>query len=88
LEFLAFSRLSSEDAALFDRFCERVETVGVTKDDTELLETAVRLRREHAVKPPDAVIAATALVKRADLVTADTGFDRVAGLAVVHPTRA
>ena len=86
LEFLGFSRLSREDEALFERFCERVETIGITKDDTELLGITVRLRREHGLKLPDAVIAATAIARGAELVTADTDFDRVTGLVVVHPT--
>jgi len=85
LEFLAFSKLSRGDGELFERFCARVDTVGVTKDDSELLETAVRLRREYGLKLPDAVIAATAIVRRAGLVTADEDFGKVNGLSVVHP---
>ena len=85
LEFLAFSKLSEEDEELFERFCERVDTVGLTKNDTELLETAVRLRREIGLKLPDAVIAATAIVERADLVTADEDFGKVEGLRTIRP---
>lgn len=85
LEFLAFSKLSHGDEELFERFCERVDTVGLSKDDSELLETAVRFRREYGLKLPDAVIAATAIVRRAGLVTADEDFGKVNGLSVVRP---
>lgn len=85
LEFFAFSKLSRGDEELFERFCERVDTVGLSKDDSELLETAVRFRREYGLKLPDAVIAATAIVRRAGLVTADEDFGKVNGLSVVRP---
>jgi tRNA(fMet)-specific endonuclease VapC len=85
LEFLAFSELSSGDRELFERFCQRVDTIGLSKDDGELIETAVRLRRDCGLKLPDAVIAATAIVQRADLVTADEDFGKVNGLSVVRP---
>ncbi len=85
LEFLAFSGLSSEDEALFERFCGRVETVGLTKDDHDLLDSAVRLRRDFGLKLPDAIIAATTLVNAAVLVTADADFRRVSGLKVLNP---
>jgi tRNA(fMet)-specific endonuclease VapC len=85
LEFLAFSKLSRGDEELFERFCARVDTIGLTKDDVELIEIAVRLRREYGLKLPDAVIAATAIIQHADLVTADEDFNKVDGLSVVRP---
>jgi tRNA(fMet)-specific endonuclease VapC len=85
LEFLAYSKMSPGDEELFERFCARVDTVGLTNADTELLGTAVRLRRERGLKLPDAIIAATAIVQHAAMVTADEDFGRVEGLRIVHP---
>ena len=87
LEFLAFSGLSQNDKDLFESFCRRAEVIGLTRDDLELQETAVRLRRDFGLKLPDAIIAATALTQKAVLVTADEDFNRVKDLKVVHPNR-
>lgn len=86
LEFLAYRGLSREDALLFFGFCERVETVDLAADDHELVTGIVRLRRDHGLKLPDSIIAATALAKGAALVTADQGFERIPSLKVVAPS--
>ena len=85
LEFLAFAGLSDEDRALFTTFCERVETVWLDRGAVDLIDEAVRIRRESGLKLPDAIVAATALVRDAALVTADDDFRKVEGLEVIHP---
>jgi hypothetical protein len=42
---------------------------------------AIRLRREHQLKLPDAIVAATALSLKAELVTNDTKLLRIPGIA-------
>lgn len=44
-------------------------------------EAAIRLRRRHGIKLPDAVIAATARVLRAELLTNDLRLLRLPGLS-------
>ena len=85
LEFMAFSGLSQGDKELFDSFCERAEVIGLEKDDLALQDTAVGLRRDLGLKLPDAIIAATALTRKAALVTADEDFAKIPGLEVVNP---
>ena len=82
LEFLSFPRLVAQDRVLFAEFCERVETVGLAMSDVDLIDAAVRIRRETKLRLPDAVVAATALARNATLVTADGDFDKVADLVV------
>lgn len=49
-----------------------------------IIEEAIRLRRLHRMKTPDAIIAATALLEQAELVTRNTAdFKKVAGLTVL-----
>ena len=51
----------------------------------QVLLRATEVRRKFGLKTPDGIVAATALVHGLELVTADLGFDRVAGLAVINP---
>jgi predicted nucleic acid-binding protein len=80
LEFLAFPALSESDAVRFQEFCVQVAVVGLQFEDRQLCQEVTRLRREHRLRLPDAIIAAAALVRGALLVTADGHFDRVAEL--------
>jgi predicted nucleic acid-binding protein len=80
IEFLAFEKLSAADAQLFEQFLQQVFVVSLMNDDTDLIDAALRLRKRHRLKLPDAIIAASALVNDAALVTADKEFDRVATL--------
>jgi tRNA(fMet)-specific endonuclease VapC len=87
LEFLAFSGLSDGDRELFDRFCDRIETVWLERDAAAVIDETIRIRRIHGLRLPDAIIAATALASGAALVTADGDFRKVEGLEVRQPER-
>ena len=66
VEALGFPRLTpAEEASLLQLFGQFVE-VQVTP---QVVEEAIRLRRAVRMKTPDALIAATALLERAELVT-------------------
>ncbi|HAD03338.1 MAG: hypothetical protein A2091_07895 [Desulfuromonadales bacterium GWD2_61_12] len=82
LEFLAFDGLSDSDRSCFADFCARVEVVPLRADDNELIATALNLRSSHRLKLPDAIIGATAVIRKAVLVTNDTHFSGVAALQV------
>lgn len=44
------------------------------------------IRRQHKIKLPDAIIAATALVYELTLITRNTkDFEHIPGLAIIHP---
>jgi predicted nucleic acid-binding protein len=64
-------------------FPDQVAVVPLTSQDEVLVDTAVRIRKRHRLKLPDAIIAASAVVNDAALVSADTGFDRVTSLSRV-----
>ena len=83
LEFLSFSGLTKADADLFGEFLDQVAVVPLTSQDEVLIDTAVRIRKRHRLKLPDAIIAASAVVNDASLVSADTEFDRVTSLSRV-----
>ena len=82
LEFLAFDGLSEDDRACFASFCKRVDIVSLSHDDSKLMKQALELRSSHRLKLPDAIIGATALSRKALLITNDSHFSGIALLAV------
>lgn len=51
--------------------------------DGEIKEQTIQLRKRHKIKIPDAIIAASSLVKKLPLFTADKGFDKIPALDLV-----
>jgi predicted nucleic acid-binding protein len=80
LEALGFSGLSiADDKALRELFAQ-FEEVAVLQT---VIDEAIRIRKVHKLKSPDAIIAATALIHQAEIVTRNTtDFKKVAGLFV------
>ncbi len=83
IEFLAFAGLSQSDRQLFQQFLQKVEIVGLTTNDTPLIERIIDIRQQYRLKLPDAVIAAMALQNSASLVTADQEFAKLPLLKVI-----
>lgn len=83
LEFLSFPALTAADRACFEDFAGRVVVIDLTASNIALLQGAFEIRREARLKLPDAVVAASAQVNRAILVSADQEFSKVAGLDLV-----
>jgi predicted nucleic acid-binding protein len=82
LEFLAFAGLSDNDRICFTKFCSRIEVVALAHEDTSLMKLTLELRSKHRLKLPDAIIGATALSRKALLITNDSHFSDIALLAV------
>lgn len=82
LEFLAFDGLTEGDRACFTDFCERIDVVALTHEDSGLMKLALDLRSNHRLKLPDAIIGATALSRNATLVTNDSHFSGISLLPV------
>jgi len=85
LEVLGFWGLNAEDEQGLRELLEQFEEIPILP---EVMDEAIRLRRLHKIKAPDAIIAATALLQRAELVTRNTGdFRKVVGLPVLDSTQ-
>ena len=83
LELLSHPSLSAQDLADWRLLLAQSEEV--TIGDT-VIEEAACLRRTVRLKAPDAIIAATALLQNATLVTRNIAdFRRVPGLMVMSP---
>jgi hypothetical protein len=80
LGVLGYSGLSAADDRALRELLAQFEEVPVS---TAVIDEAIRLRRLHKLKSPDAIIAATALLQQGEIVTRNiTEFKKVAGLSV------
>lgn len=82
IEFLANPALNEADKALFRMFLTRIEVLDLRKEDEVLLEKILTVRTKYRLKLPDAIIAATAILASATLVSSDEGFANIAKLKV------
>ena len=71
LEFMAFNGMSQHDQLLFISFKNRVDVMDLVSSDQALINCICHLRSQSSLKLPDVIIAASAMVNDAVLVTAD-----------------
>ena len=81
MELLSYPTLDSAAESQIRSFLSEVTVVGLTRP---VIDLAIRLRREQALKLPDAVIAATALALEAELWTNDDKLLRISALKCRH----
>ena len=83
LEVLSFSQLTEGEMTAFRAMLDQYVEVPI---DNEVIEEAARLRRLVKVKAPDAIVAATALIRHATLITRNMNdFRRIPGLSSRSP---
>lgn len=71
LEFLAFPQLDADDRALFLTLVGRLQVVDLAWANAPLLQAVETLRSQRQIKLPDAIVAASAWVNGATLLTRD-----------------
>jgi predicted nucleic acid-binding protein len=77
LEFKSFSSLSLNDIEVFDAFVSIIKVLDLLSSDIILKNKIIEIRNTYKLKLPDAIIAATAIINNAILITADKGFKKV-----------
>jgi len=77
MELRSFVGLADEESLWLKRFIGAVVSIGL---ELNIKETAIRLRRDHRLKLPDAIIVASALAYDTRLVTHDQRLVRLPGL--------
>lgn len=77
MELLSYPFLDESAQAKIEGFLSEVTVVGLTE---EVKSLAIRLRRQHSLKLPDAIVAATALSLGASLLTNDSKLLQLPGL--------
>jgi predicted nucleic acid-binding protein len=78
MELLSYPLLDESAHSKIEGFLSEITIIGLSESVKEL---AIRLRREHQLKLPDAIVAATALNLGATLVTNDAKILRITGLS-------
>ena len=78
LDFLDFHSLLEADRLLFNAFVSRIFVVDSALADTTLMNQIGQFRRGRAIELPDAIIAASAVIHQAGLVTNDNQLHKLA----------
>jgi len=50
-----------------------------------IVDKSIEIRRNHKIKTPDAIIAATAIVNDFTILTSDSDFDPIPNLKIINP---
>ena len=83
LEIFGFPKITENDEAQFLKILKQFHEMPVS---SEVIDEAIRIRKGHRIRISDALIAASALAARAELVTRNTAdFIHVSGLVVLNP---
>ncbi len=77
LEFRSFSNLSLNDIKLFDDFISNLHVLDLQSSNAILINKIIEIRNVYKLKLPDAIIAGSAIVNKAALLTAYKGFKKV-----------
>lgn len=74
MELLGFPGITPAEEHVMQTFLHATTVIAI---DHEVEKQAIALRRQHSIKLPDAIIAATALVKNLRLLTLDQALVQV-----------
>lgn len=77
IELLSYPSLIPEEEKVIKEFLSDTRIVNLTED---VKNKAIQLRRKYAIKLPDAIIASTALICRAEFITNDKRLAKVSHL--------
>jgi predicted nucleic acid-binding protein len=78
MELLSYPLLDDSAQSKIEGFLSEITTIGLNES---VKKEAILLRREHQLKLPDAIVAATAMSLGATLVTNDAKLLRLPGLS-------
>ncbi|MEO5910942.1 MAG: type II toxin-antitoxin system VapC family toxin [Pelobium sp.] len=84
LEFQSFEKISESDLKIFKSFLSMVNVVGLNHNDDQLLQEIISIRKIKKFKLPDAIIAGTSIVLKADLFTADKTFSKIEEIKIIN----
>lgn len=83
IELLGFEGIKEDEELLFHEF---VNTSTLLELNPKITDRTIVLRKQFAIKLPDAIIAATAMENNLTILTRNTkDFKKVFGLVVLNP---
>ncbi|MBA7476399.1 hypothetical protein ES707_11785 [subsurface metagenome] len=85
IELLGFKEITTKEKRLITKLLSNFQVYEVNK---EIADETIRIRKRYSLRIPDAIIAATAVIKEAILVTRDEAhFKKIKGLVTLNPFR-
>ena len=83
LEIFGYQKLGKQEEELLIRFFTNIDCLPVTKT---IIDQAIQLRKQKSMSVGDAIIAATAMVSKLPLATANTkDFRHLENLELINP---
>lgn len=83
IELLGFKGLTTKEKNLFNEFIDLTKVLNLSN---KVVEQTIKLRTEHKIKLPDAIIAATAITSGLALVTRNTkDFIKIRDIELINP---
>ena len=79
MELLSYSGITLDEEMQIKSFLNDCNEVTLTK---EIKDKTIEIRKKYKTKLPDAIIAASAIVKNIPLITADKGFCQISDLTL------
>jgi predicted nucleic acid-binding protein len=74
---------SEKNEAIIKDFVDNSNVLDISQ---KVVACCVQIRRSKKIKTPDAIIAATAIVYSLTLITSDSDFANIPGLALINPS--
>lgn len=81
MELLSYSKLTADEEQKVRDF---LQDCYIVEMNHPLKLSAIKIRREHSVKLPDSIIAATSEYLGFPLLTSDTGFNKLKSLQILQ----
>ena len=79
MELLSYSGITPDEEMQIKSFLNDCNEVTLTN---EIKDKTIEIRKKYKTKLPDAIIAASAIVKNIPLITADKGFCQISNLTL------
>jgi predicted nucleic acid-binding protein len=84
MEVLGFKFENKLEKHSIEQLCKCLPLIGL---NTEIVHKVIEIRQHHRIKLPDAIILATAIIYKMDLITANVSdfIDIEPGLIIINP---
>ena len=77
MELLSYSGITETEENCIKSLLNDCEEISLT---SEIKNKTIELRKKYKIKLPDAIVAASAIIKKIPLITADKGFKQITEL--------